>query len=299
MNRQTGPRNKSAAKPTGPKWLLLALLVLLPLLLSIPIDGVVRHFASIPNDTQPATLESARARIAQTVNRYSPVYLPLSPHDLGVLQSLACINLPQFIQTSYWCDGLLNARNEAGTPNPSTPDTMHPPASQHSPSDDQQQQQLHSCIFCQIAEKSPEGGNRKLLYEDADFVAFHDINPSAQQHILVIPRSHIDNIYNLTAESLSLLDNMTQVGHTVLNDLGVKPEDRQFGFHVPPFTSVPHLHMHGFGKPFKNWLRTIKYPSSYHGCRWWIDMERLRSSIERAKAQSLPGTWSWSWTSRV
>ena len=37
------------------------------------------------------------------------------------------------------------------------------------------------------------------LAQDSDLVAFSDINPAAQQHILVISKAHIPSLYDLQA----------------------------------------------------------------------------------------------------
>lgn len=51
------------------------------------------------------------------------------------------------------------------------------------------------CLFCRIA-----GGEipAKKVHEDADVVAFQDINPQAPTHVLVIPRKHIPSLDDLT-----------------------------------------------------------------------------------------------------
>jgi histidine triad (HIT) family protein len=48
---------------------------------------------------------------------------------------------------------------------------------------------LDNCIFCKIA-----GGQipSKLIHEDEDLIAFHDINPAAPVHVLIVPREHRD-----------------------------------------------------------------------------------------------------------
>ena len=51
------------------------------------------------------------------------------------------------------------------------------------------------CLFCRIASGEIPA---KKLHEDPDVVAFHDINPQAPTHVLVIPRKHIPSLDDLT-----------------------------------------------------------------------------------------------------
>ena len=44
------------------------------------------------------------------------------------------------------------------------------------------------CLFCKIAGKQIPS---KVLFEDDDVFAFHDINPVAPKHVLVIPKRHV------------------------------------------------------------------------------------------------------------
>jgi len=46
------------------------------------------------------------------------------------------------------------------------------------------------CIFCKIV-KGEIPANKVL--ENEEFLAFHDINPKAPIHILIIPKQHIEN----------------------------------------------------------------------------------------------------------
>jgi histidine triad (HIT) family protein len=53
-----------------------------------------------------------------------------------------------------------------------------------------------SCIFCKIvAGQIPS----KKVYEDEEILAFHDINPWAPVHFLVIPKEHIISMAHLEA----------------------------------------------------------------------------------------------------
>ena len=47
---------------------------------------------------------------------------------------------------------------------------------------------MNDCLFCKIAEGSIPS---KKVYEDEYMLAFHDINPMAKVHVLVIPKTHI------------------------------------------------------------------------------------------------------------
>ena len=50
---------------------------------------------------------------------------------------------------------------------------------------------MDNCIFCKIAAgKIPS----KTVYEDDDVIAFHDINPAAPVHLLIVPREHIPTL---------------------------------------------------------------------------------------------------------
>jgi histidine triad (HIT) family protein len=47
------------------------------------------------------------------------------------------------------------------------------------------------CLFCRIVRKEIPA---RLAAENEDCVAFHDINPQAPLHVLVIPRVHVPSL---------------------------------------------------------------------------------------------------------
>jgi len=57
------------------------------------------------------------------------------------------------------------------------------------------------CLFCKIA--AGEIPSTKV-YEDAEMLAFRDIDPKAPTHILLIPKAHIASAAELTAENSAL-----------------------------------------------------------------------------------------------
>lgn len=57
-----------------------------------------------------------------------------------------------------------------------------------------------NCIFCKII--SGEIPSAKV-YEDSDFIAILDINPVSKGHVLVIPKKHCENLFDMDEELLS------------------------------------------------------------------------------------------------
>ncbi|RCH99019.1 hypothetical protein CU098_008686 [Rhizopus stolonifer] len=119
------------------------------------------------------------------------------------------------------------------------------------------------CIFCNVRKTIEE---TRIVAETEHLIAFRDWSPSAKVHLLVIPKEHIATVKDLTQEHSTLIHGMLMLGKKLLKEHGFDPEDEsqtRLGFHVPPFNSVDHLHMHVIGLPFKNTFRSLKYKMGY------------------------------------
>ena len=66
------------------------------------------------------------------------------------------------------------------------------------------------CIFCKIVSGAIPS---KKIYEDEDFVAFHDINPSAKVHFLIVPKLHIESLQTCDASHQLLLGKALSLIH--------------------------------------------------------------------------------------
>jgi histidine triad (HIT) family protein len=103
------------------------------------------------------------------------------------------------------------------------------------------------CIFCKIV--AGQIPSRKA-YEDDDLLAFHDINPWAPVHVLVIPKQHIATLADVGPEHSALLGRMLALAPKLMRELGVNN-----GFRTVINTGpdggqeVYHLHMHVMGGP--------------------------------------------------
>ncbi|HEX9020428.1 MAG TPA: HIT domain-containing protein, partial [Nitrospirota bacterium] len=52
-----------------------------------------------------------------------------------------------------------------------------------------------NCLFCKIIAKQILA---KIVHEDAEIIAFEDINPQAPVHTLIVPKRHIADIHSMT-----------------------------------------------------------------------------------------------------
>ena len=64
---------------------------------------------------------------------------------------------------------------------------------------------MNDCIFCKIARGEIPS---KKVYEDEEFYAFHDINPVAPVHFMIIPRLHLASLADADDSHATLLGKM-------------------------------------------------------------------------------------------
>ncbi len=88
------------------------------------------------------------------------------------------------------------------------------------------------------------------VYEDEHALAFHDINPQAPVHVLVIPKGAYVSIDDFTAnaEDGEIVGFMRAVGH-VARELGLADPGYRILANIGDDggQEVPHLHIHLFG----------------------------------------------------
>ncbi|KAJ1816241.1 hypothetical protein LPJ56_002410 [Coemansia sp. RSA 2599] len=130
-----------------------------------------------------------------------------------------------------------------------------------------------SCVFCSRLDR--------IVYEDDEFIAFHDIKPDAALHLLVIPRAHFGTIKELKPEDLPMVQRMRDIGKRLMEQEGFAGDSARFGFHRPPFNSIHHLHMHCLGLPFKPKRAEKMFPKD--GSRWFMPVAQLVEKLSDGK----------------
>jgi histidine triad (HIT) family protein len=94
----------------------------------------------------------------------------------------------------------------------------------------------------------------RICYQDQLCLAFHDVNPQAPVHVLVIPRKEIVSIEHLADEDAGLIGHLWTVIRNLARELGL-----QEGYRVVVNTgvnggqTVPHLHYHLLGGRAMDW----------------------------------------------
>ena len=117
------------------------------------------------------------------------------------------------------------------------------------------------CPFCAIAGQDAAAFSSRKLFEDELVYVIRDIREKpGHPHFLVIPKEHIVSVKNLDVGDVhaALTQHMMDAAESALASLwessGITPSTNNsavVGFHIPPFTSVPHLHMHVLVPPFR------------------------------------------------
>ena len=111
---------------------------------------------------------------------------------------------------------------------------------------------MADCIFCKIAEKKIPA---KMAYEDADVVAFHDIQPQAPVHIQIIPRRHVARVSELTGETAGLMGTLVMTANRLARELSIAEEGYRLvvNCNAGAGQSVYHLHLHLLGGRPMRW----------------------------------------------
>jgi histidine triad (HIT) family protein len=111
---------------------------------------------------------------------------------------------------------------------------------------------MSDCVFCKIAQGEIPA---KKIYEDGELLAFHDLNPQAPVHFLVIPRKHIPNVMELEEAEAPLLGRLLYRAQKLAAELGCAEGGARFVINCKADggQTVDHLHCHVLGGRPLDW----------------------------------------------
>lgn len=108
------------------------------------------------------------------------------------------------------------------------------------------------CIFCKIA--NGEIPSNKA-YEDDSILAFHDLDPQAPKHVLIIPKTHIASANEITPENSAVIAHIFEKAHEIAKSLDMD----ESGYRIvnncgeDGGQTVKHLHFHVLGGRSMKW----------------------------------------------
>ena len=109
-----------------------------------------------------------------------------------------------------------------------------------------------TCIFCRIAAGEIPA---RIAYENDAIFAFHDVDPRAPVHVLLIPRKHIASVNDLTAGDGDLVGKLFVAAKDLAHELGVSTSGYRLVMNCGEDAgqSVNHIHLHLLGGRSMKW----------------------------------------------
>ena len=103
------------------------------------------------------------------------------------------------------------------------------------------------CVFCKIVRG--EIPSRKV-YEDADVLAFHDIQPAAAVHFMLVPKKHVASLYDVTPDDVPVMGKIMTLAGRLAREQGAASGFRTIVNTGPvAHQEVQHVHVHVIGGP--------------------------------------------------
>jgi histidine triad (HIT) family protein len=117
-----------------------------------------------------------------------------------------------------------------------------------------------SCVFCSIGSESEPAS---IVHRDDSFCAFLDARPVFKGHVLVVPRAHVADFSQLSAELIGPLFTLVRrVSQSVQAALGA--QGAFIAVNEKVSQSVPHLHVHVVPRTKGDGLRGFFWPRTHY-----------------------------------
>lgn len=108
--------------------------------------------------------------------------------------------------------------------------------------------------------------------ESETLFAFRDKTPRAPLHALVIPKRHIPTVKDLNSSQadVALIEEMSEMALSIIREHeheAFRNNDYLLRYHIPPYNSVDHLHLHVLA-PASKMSFIMKFGKYLEGTLW-------------------------------
>lgn len=135
------------------------------------------------------------------------------------------------------------------------------------------------CIFCQIRDGQIPSAR---VYEDDKTVAFMDINPVNDGHLLVIPKGHAETIFDISLGDLTAVSaTAKKVAEAIRQALQPDGLNLLQANGAAAAQVIPHFHLH----------LIPRWKGDGRGLDWKLvegDLDRIKATADRIRAQVRP-----------
>jgi histidine triad (HIT) family protein len=111
---------------------------------------------------------------------------------------------------------------------------------------------MSECLFCKIVAGEVAS---KPVAQSENAYAFHDRNPQAPVHVLVVPKAHITSADEVASSHGGIVDDLVLLAQRVVELEGVRESGYRLVMNVgvDGQMTVPHLHLHVLGGRRMQW----------------------------------------------
>ena len=111
---------------------------------------------------------------------------------------------------------------------------------------------MSECLFCRIVQRALPA---QIVAEDDHVLAFHDANPQAPTHVLIVPKTHIPAVSDLTEANGLVMTRAVLMANRLAKQLGLADHGYRLVVNCGEQAgqSIWHLHVHLLGGRAMRW----------------------------------------------
>lgn len=111
---------------------------------------------------------------------------------------------------------------------------------------------MSECLFCRIAQRQIPA---EIVAEDQDVLAFKDLNPQAPTHLLIIPKTHLATVADLTDTNAPVMTRAILMANRLATQAGLAEQGYRLVINCGSQAgqSVWHVHLHLLGGRPMRW----------------------------------------------